>query len=676
MKATGLIILFLLIVVHFVSPEEDGIASKEFSGKIHRRCPYRLRKLWQTDVSSFPFAAAPLVADVDGDGGLDVVAAPFGESLAVIEGETGKPLHDTSWPQHNLDKSVHSSPLQFDIDGDGVLDILFVTTQGEGLFYSGVGHPLSKYSFQLEPVYVKSDWYKTTSSADHQNIGRYISDKPSEGFIPVGAHVLSTPVLHNMQLLVIPVSFYLDDDDDNGTSESYRDSDATRSLEHVDAKDKFYVAAVAIVDLKQLRVNKNLAIVDQDSSATTIFHLELSQTPLFNLFSPTVVDLDGNFGDPEIIIGLSSGNLYIMSVGGIQRSGFPRNMGPISGRIAVAELNKEPGFSLVVMNTTGSVVCLDAVTGRHKWAAHIGGSSFAGSQIVDVDLDGELDVVIASDEGQVFALHGENGTLIANYPFKTGRRIAGHVLVTKFNAIRGPVDLVFLSEDGVLHILAADHSCLSQVALADFSLVDILSQDVVLMSRGVELIVATADGSLICLGSGVDTPPEELYEDEFLLMTSRMASPCSPLAQNDFVFTVNKVIVMIDGSTKVRKEITGSSFDLYFSVHGAERETKFDVRVYMGSQEVHQQMMSNVGATRLQIQTPEQPGEAQVTVVIYDKYRLVSSDSVFLKFNQLILLDLQWLVLAPFIAMVIILLVNHGFPAKDLLPITFPFKSK
>lgn len=37
--------------------------------------------------------------------------------------------------------------------------------------------------------------------------------------------------------------------------------------------------------------------------------------------------------------------------------------------------------------------------------------------------------------------------------------------------------------------------------------------------------------------------------------------------------------------------------------------------------------------------------------------------------------DLQWLLLAPFVAMIIILLVLHGFPAKDLLPYTNQSKS-
>ena len=83
-----------------------------YCAHVYFRCPYKLRRLWQNDISSFPFAAPPLVADIDGDGGLDIVAAPFGESLSVIEGESGKHLHGTNWPQHNLDKSVHSTPIQ------------------------------------------------------------------------------------------------------------------------------------------------------------------------------------------------------------------------------------------------------------------------------------------------------------------------------------------------------------------------------------------------------------------------------------------------------------------------------------------------------------------------------------------------------------------------------------
>ena len=53
-----------------------------------------------------------------------------------------------------------------------------------------------------------------------------------------------------------------------------------------------------------------------------------------------------------------------------------------------------------------------------------------------------------------------------------------------------------------------------------------------------------------------------------------------------------------------------------------------------------------------------------------------NSKILFFRFNQIILEDLQWLLMAPFVTMVIILLVNHGFPAKDLLPVTFQSKDR
>uniref|UniRef100_A0A2C9KLI5 DEX1 C-terminal domain-containing protein n=1 Tax=Biomphalaria glabrata TaxID=6526 RepID=A0A2C9KLI5_BIOGL len=100
--------------------------------------------------------------------------------------------------------------------------------------------------------------------------------------------------------------------------------------------------------------------------------------------------------------------------------------------------------------------------------------------------------------------------------------------------------------------------------------------------------------------------------------------------------------------------------------------------VYLGSHLVHtlDQVSGDNSPLSINIRTPEQPGQAHIVVAVYDQFGFVYTDSIFLKFNQLILLDLQWLVLAPFIAMIIILLVNHGFPAKDLLPVTFPSKSK
>lgn len=76
-----------------------------------------------------PFAAVPLIADVDGDGGLDIVAAPFTEAITVVEGDSGKTLKNTHWPLHNLDSTFHASPLQvgctFTFSGQYYLEVVY-----------------------------------------------------------------------------------------------------------------------------------------------------------------------------------------------------------------------------------------------------------------------------------------------------------------------------------------------------------------------------------------------------------------------------------------------------------------------------------------------------------------------------------------------------------------------
>ena len=75
-------------------------------------CGYELSILWSTEVSRSPFAATPLITDVDGDGSPDIVAAPFTEEVQVVRAEDGQILPDSHWPFHLADRTVLASPLQ------------------------------------------------------------------------------------------------------------------------------------------------------------------------------------------------------------------------------------------------------------------------------------------------------------------------------------------------------------------------------------------------------------------------------------------------------------------------------------------------------------------------------------------------------------------------------------
>ena len=78
-----------------------------------RRCIPELRVAWSRELSSSPFAAVPLVADVDADSQLDVAVVSFTGDVHVVRGADSRYDGQTRWPVRlGDDVSVHSSPLQ------------------------------------------------------------------------------------------------------------------------------------------------------------------------------------------------------------------------------------------------------------------------------------------------------------------------------------------------------------------------------------------------------------------------------------------------------------------------------------------------------------------------------------------------------------------------------------
>lgn len=63
-------------------------------------------------------------------------------------------------------------------------------------------------------------------------------------------------------------------------------------------------------------------------------------------------------------------------------------------------------------------------------------------------------------------------------------------------------------------------------------------------------------------------------------------------------------------------------------------------------------------------------------ILLYLAIHVVKYLCFYFRFNRLIMEDLQWLLVTPVTAMLIILLVLHGFPMKDLLPYTHQSKTR
>ena len=112
---------------------------------------------------------------------------------------------------------------------------------------------------------------------------------------------------------------------------------------------------------------------------------------------------------------------------------------------------------------------------------------------------------------------------------------------------------VFLSNDGALHVISTDQQCRTHYPIGETSLVQILSHDLVSQSDGLELLISTNDGTLICMGSGEETM-DSIYLEEIYSKTHMMSIPSETKSPNDFLFADRKVFIPILYSSRVSRE--------------------------------------------------------------------------------------------------------------------------
>lgn len=665
-------IVCFILMSPTVKNAEENLASKLRAERMHRmKCGYELKTLWTAELAHAPFAAAPLVTLVDDDQKLDIVAAPFSESFSVLNSETGKILSQTAWPALNLDNSVHASPIQFDINNNGQLDILFTTSSAELRFYTPAGHFLRNQTVQLPPAYVASDWYKSDLVVKFEDIEKYTSFSQTEDskYLPIDPHVLATPILADLnndfrvEELVIPVSYFYEEDD-------YRVKEKLKTLGGLEFSDidKYLVAGITVLNLTtgQTIWNKLLDLTQVDATF-----------PAYNIFSPTVIDLDVDGGQLEVIMGTSAGSLFVFNQDGSVRTGWPVSQNTIHGQITAADLAGDGVVKIITIDTSANVICYNK-EGSKLWESVISGTSSPGSRLYDVDKDGTMDIIITTDDGFIYALNGVNGTVLPDWPVSVGARMTANVLITRFSTTHTIPDMVVMADDGSIHLISMDLKCKSQIPLGETSLVQVLSHDLIKWFSGMELLIATSDGTLMCLATGQELAEFDDARDETLRSNHMLSLTSETKTANDFSFSEKKTGVYITTTNKIETEVTGETFPVEFEIIDPlykPGKSKYFVAIYFGNRLLMQGEFPEPKTYNVQVPAGEEPSQGHVTVRLTNQYGQIFEDRFSLRFNKLIMEDLQWLLLAPFVAMIIILLVLHGFPAKDLLPYTNQSKS-
>lgn len=131
-----------------------GYPNVDEDALLNTQCPRNLELRWQTEASSSIYAS-PLIADINGDGRLEIVVPSFVHYLDVFEGTDGDKM--PGWPAFHQ-STVHSSPLLYDIDKDGSREIALATYNGEVVFFRVSGYMMSD-KLEIPRRKVRKDWH-------------------------------------------------------------------------------------------------------------------------------------------------------------------------------------------------------------------------------------------------------------------------------------------------------------------------------------------------------------------------------------------------------------------------------------------------------------------------------------------------------------------------------------
>ena len=190
-----------------------------------------------------------------------------------------------------------------------------------------------------------------------------------------------------------------------------------------------------------------LYILNQDGSQ------QLAYTQLGYIEdSPALVDIDGD-QDLEIVFTTttgSGGQVYIIHHNGVTVSGFPKEIGSMFAGPAVHDLENDGVVDVVCVTYDKEVWAIEAVGGATKAGFPFTAESrfSTPATIVDVDNDGDYEIVAGCNSGDLYVLH-HDATLYAQYD--TGDDIRGGISVGDLNN-DGQLDLLFGGYDDNIHV--------------------------------------------------------------------------------------------------------------------------------------------------------------------------------------------------------------------------------
>ncbi|MDM8518552.1 DUF4842 domain-containing protein [Anaerolineales bacterium HSG6] len=174
--------------------------------------------------------------------------------------------------------------------------------------------------------------------------------------------------------------------------------------------------------------------------------------------SPRVADLDGD-GSLEIVVGSTDKNLYVLNSNGSLRWTYPTG-DMIFSTPAVADFDVASAGLEIAFGSGDSYVYLLDSMGNRLWKRSTGWTVRSSPTAGDLDGDGDLEIVIGSDDDKLWVMH-HDGKLLAGWPQATQADIFSSPVLGDIDG-DGQLEVVVGSDDAHVHAWHADGSTVDE----------------------------------------------------------------------------------------------------------------------------------------------------------------------------------------------------------------------
>ncbi|MHA1683372.1 MAG: FG-GAP-like repeat-containing protein [Promethearchaeota archaeon] len=402
---------------------------------------------WSTNIGS-PVYSTPTVADVDGDGNVEIVVGAATNNVHCLNG-----LNGTEKWIFSTGGSVRSSPMLYDIDGDGVMEIFFGSVDNKFYCISGTdGSEIWNFV---------ADGEVSCTPA----IGDVEGDGDFEVFFGTSTTLYSLAAESGDEIWNVSRScrntvILADLDDDNELEVVFNtDVNEVYCLSGVNGTQEWYTLIDAKVFDNQLTTNLALADLDDDGDLEILFLEHWYSGFLGSYLAAELHAIHGNDGSIMWSRAIQGKYMLILSVNG-----------PVVGDVdddgvmeaVVASISGESDFGYMGLEWRYTIISGDTGVTEETPTYEVGGPGslmqiYPGVPAIgDIDNDGTVEMLMAHDLNQLICQRKFGSTSPEWIYSSPGSSISSNLVSSPVLAdvdLDGKVEIVYCGTDGYVNLL-------------------------------------------------------------------------------------------------------------------------------------------------------------------------------------------------------------------------------